>query len=459
LQSMQSMQSLIAPARRRARGPIPNARRRRIIFAVLVVDTIAAGAFHPLMVLYLSLGAGLSVSAVGLLLTIGGLAAVGLNPITGNLVDRVGAQRTVVLANLCCGLGYLDLLMIVDPIQLALGIVLVAFSQRLYWAGWPVFIAERVAEGDRLDRWFAVVNALKSGALGLGAAVAAVALAVGSLASLRWILAVSAMTSLLSAAVFFGLPLHPDEPERSGQPGQPGQSGGPGEPGRPAPVHWRTVVGDRPYLVLTAAHTALTFAWLLPSVVLPVYFVRTLGLPNWVPSCAFAVNTVLSVALQSTVTRLLSAVRRTRAMVVGALAFLVAFGIDAVAHAAGAAVAVTLALAGIIFFSLGEMAVGPAAAALSIAASKPGLRGRYSSLFQMSWTISTVAGPAAVGALLQAGSWALWSALGGLVAAGALGVLVSERLLAAPVLLPARPVPPARPEPAARALRPEGDRL
>jgi MFS family permease len=453
---MQSMQSLIAPAWRRARGPIPNARRRRIIFAVLVVDTIAAGAFHPLMILYLSLGAGLSVSTVGLLLTIGGLAAVGLNPITGNLVDRVGAQRTVVLANLCCGLGYLDLLMIVDPIQLALGIVLVAFSQRLYWAAWPVFIAERVAEGDRLDRWFAVVNALKSGALGLGAAVAAVALAVGSLASLRGILAVSAMTSLLSAAVFFGLPLRPAEPERSGQPGRPE---GPGEPGRHSPVHWRRVVGDRPYLVLTAAHTALTFAWLLPSVVLPVYFVRTLGLPNWVPSCAFAVNTVLSVALQSTVTRLLSAVRRTRAMVVGALAFLVAFGIDAVAHAAGAAVAVTLALAGIVFFSLGEMAVGPAAAALAIAASKPGLRGRYSSLFQMSWTISTVAGPAAVGALLQAGSWALWSVLGGLVAAGALGVLVSERLLAAPVLLPARPVPPARPEPAARALRPEGDRL
>ncbi|HEU5158185.1 MAG TPA: MFS transporter [Streptosporangiaceae bacterium] len=426
------MQSLIAPAWRRERGPVPVARRRRIVFAVLLVDTIAAGAFHPLMVLYLSLGAGLSVSAVGLLLTVGGLAALGLNPVTGNLVDRIGAQRTVVLANLCCGLGYLDLLVIINPAQLALGIVLVAFSQRLYWAGWPVFIAERVAEGERLDRWFAVVNALKSAALGLGAAVAAIALAVGSMASLRGILAISALTSLVSAAVFFVLPLPPAAgtslpvtPD-----GQPARADG-----------WRAVLGDRPYLVLTAAHTALTFAWLLPAVVLPVYFVRTLGLPSWVASCAFAVNTVMSVALQSTVTRLLSAVRRTRAMVAGAAAFLAAFGIDAAAHAAGTPVAVTLVLAGIIVFSVGEMAVGPAAAALAIAASRPGLRGRYSSLFQMSWTISTVAGPAAVGALLQAGSWALWSVLGAVIMAGALGVLASERLLPAPALRPAALAP------------------
>lgn len=418
------------------------------MLAVLLVDTVAAGAFYPLTFLYLTLSTDLPVSRIGLILTGGGLIALVLNPIAGSAADRWGAQRTIVAANFFCGLGYAGLLDVGGWPQLVAAVACISFSQRLYWVGWPVFVAEQVAPGETLDRWFAVVGAFKSGALGLGAAAAAVALAIGDVAVLRVLLLAAVLASFLSAAVFFRLPMHPSTAH--------GVSGGP----RPDEAHpdgapaggkddtaakvgneagsrgggWRTVLGDRPYTTMTAAHTMLTFAWLLPSVVLPVYLVQTLSLPPWVPSVLFALNTAMTVLLQTTIVRVLAPLRRTRAILVGSCSFLLAFAVFATAHSAPQAVALALTTAGIALFSFGEMAVGPPAQALSMEAAPVALRGRYSSVFQMSWTISSVGGPALLGVLLQGDGVLVWLVLGALVVLGGLGFTACEKRFPAGVL-------------------------
>ncbi|WP_217129699.1 MFS transporter [Streptomyces sp. AC558_RSS880] len=412
-----------------ARRPLADTSQRKIMLGVLLVDTIAAGAFYPLTFLYLTLSTDLPVAQIGLILTGGGLVALVLNPVAGSAADRWGAQRTLVLANVCCGLGYLGLVDIHGWFQLVAAVAFISFSQRLYWVGWPVFIAEQVAEGETLDRWFAVVNAFKSAALGLGAVTAAVALAAGDVGTLRAILVVAVAASFLSAAVFFRLRMNPRAAA--------GDADGAGVPdAEPAagPGGWRVVLGDRPYVVMTVAHTALTVAWLLPGVVLPVYFVDTLGLPAWVPSVAFAVNTAMTVLFQTVVSRSLAVLRRTRAVLVGACAFLLAFAVFAGAGSSSRVVATGLALVGIMLFSVGEMSAGPPAQSLSMEAAPVPLRGRYSSVFQMSWTVSGVVGPAVVGVLLQWNSLALWLVLGVLVALGGLGFVACERAFPARVL-------------------------
>lgn len=418
---------------RTMRTPLADTPQRKIMLGVLLVDTIAAGAFYPLTFLYLTLSTELPVAQIGLILTGGGLVALVLNPVAGSAADRWGSQRTIVLANLCCGLGYLGLVYIHGWFQVVVAVAFISFSQRLYWVSWPVFVAEQVAEGETLDRWFAVVNAFKSAALGLGAAAAAIALAVGDVATLRAILSVAVVASFLSAVVFFRLRMNPDAP-----PGAAGRdadgTGGPGAEPTAASGGWRAVLGDRPYVAMTVAHTGLTFAWLLPSVVLPVYFVDTLDLPPWVPSVAFAVNTAMTVLFQTALSRSLASLRRTRAVLVGACAFLLAFAVFAGASSASRVVATGLAVVGIMVFSLGEMSAGPSAQSLSMEAAPVPLRGKYSSVFQMSWTVSNVGGPAVVGVLLQWNSLALWLVLGVLVALGGLGFVACERAFPARVL-------------------------
>ncbi|MEE1939580.1 MFS transporter [Streptomyces sp. TRM 70361] len=446
------MTGTVPPVRRASLVATP---QRKIMLAVLLVDTVAAGAFYPLTFLYLKLSTELPVGQIGLILTGGGVVALALNPLAGSAADRWGAQRTIVLANLLCGLGYLGLVDIHGWPQLVLAVSLISLSQRLYWVGWPVFVSEQVAEGETLDRWFAVVNAFKSAALGIGAGAAAVILAVGDTGTMRMFLIAAVLASFLSAAVFFKLrmnprngaagggtdaaaagPVGPGGTEHTGggdlESGTDGKDGGDLRSG--ADGGWRAVLRDRPYVAMTAAHTALTFAWLLPSVVLPVYFVETLDLPPWLPSVSFALNTAMIVLLQTAVTRSLGTLRRTRAVLAGACAFLLAFAVFASADAVPRAVAVVLALAGIVLFSLGEMSAGPPAQSLSIEAAPVPLRGRYSSVFQTSWTVSNVGGPAVVGALLQWHSLGLWLVLGALVGLGGLGFLACERRFPAHVL-------------------------
>jgi MFS family permease len=411
-------------------------RPRKVMMAVLLVDTVAAGAFYPLTFLYLSMTAHLPLARVGLILTAGGVLALLLNPLAGTIADRVSAQRSIALANFCVGLGYLGLLHIFGSLPLLAAVALISFSQRLYWAGWPVFVVEQVDEGETLDRWFAAVNAFKSGALGFGAALAAAALALGSLTWLRVFLVCAVAASFLSGVVFLRLRMRPHRAPVT----EPAErlAGDPGSREHDDRSHvWSVVLRDRPYLAMTLAHTAITFAWLLPAVVLPVYFVRELRLPGWLPSVAFALNTAMSVLAQTSVTRVLSHLRRTRTIALGAVAFLLSFTVFVTQSTLdGTAVQIALAVCGVILFSLGEMTVGPPAASLSMQAAPAPLRGRYSSVFQTSWTVSNVAGPALVGALLQWSAVGLWSVLGALVAIGGLAFLALETVLPPAILRP-----------------------
>jgi MFS family permease len=209
---------------------------------------------------------------------------------------------------------------------------------------------------------------------------------------------------------------------------------------------WGVVLADRPYLAITASYTALTFAWLLLGLALPMYLVSALGLPPWLPSAALALNTGLTVLLQQRVTARLQGWRRTRAILLGTGAFVVAFtllGLVAVVPelspdaTTGLVIVAAVLLVAVALYALGEMAVGPAASALAVELSPVALRGRYSALFQTSWTLSGVTGPVAIGLLLTWSSTGLWVVMGAVVALGGLGFWLSERWL--PVSATGRP--------------------
>ena len=410
----------------------PTAGGPRRVLVAMVTDALTAGAFLPLMFLYLSATTDLSVSDIGLLLSVGGFAGLLLNPLAGMVVDRIGAGRTVLAANLVAAVGFAGLLWVGSVVHLAAVVALVSLGQRLYWSAWPVFIAGQLPPGASLDRWFGMVNAAKSGALGVGSAAAAGLLVVSGPPSLRLLVVVAAVGSLGCALLL--RPVIGTRAARADHGWQP-QPLGP-EVVASAAGGWSTVLHDRLYLSLTAAHTALTFAWLMLGLAVPMYLVGALGLPGWLPSAALALNTALTVLLQQRVTAALDRWRRTRAIVLGTGAFLVAFAllpVTALATGRHAGHTASLLLAGavvtvaVLAYALGEMTVGPAASALAIELSPTELRGRYSAMFQTSWTLSSVAGPVVIGLLIAWSPSGLWLVMGLVVAAGGLGFVAAER--------------------------------
>jgi MFS family permease len=388
----------------------------------VLADTAGSGAFYPLMLVYLRLTTPYPLARIGLLLTAGTALGLVLGPLSGGLVDRFSARRGLVLNNLLSAAGYGLLFAVRSPAQLFAAVLLMALSERLYWSSWPVFVAERTA-GRRLDQWYATINAVRSGSLGLGAAAAAAALSLGGTGVLRGLLLFNVATSLLSGVLISGI----------GAPGATSDSAdrtrAVRDAGPTSAAAWRQVLADRRLVTLTSAHTAIAFAWLLPALVLPIYLVQTLRLPGWLASAAFVLNTAVTTLLQRWLVGRLAHLRRTRIVMLGAIALAMCVLLEALANGRVAWLAAALVLAGVLLLSVAESVVGPAVTALVMSIAPEDVRGRYSSFFNISWTVPNVVGPAIVGYLLGRSVWALWILLGVLVCAGGLAFLTVERHL------------------------------
>lgn len=384
---------------------------RRRLFVAVLVDTVGAGAFFPLAFLYLSENTDIPLGQLGLTITVASLVGLPVTPLIGQLVDRVGARSVLVAQTVVAAIGFSFYFHVTGLAVLVCGVALVTLSDRMYWATWPVFVGEQVGD-EGLDRWYSLVNVAKSASLAAGGALGAAALAFGGSGGLRVALALNIASSLVAGALFASV--------RGGRTARAAVPRG----------GWPALLRDGRYLALTLANTLLTFAWLIPSLVLPLYVAEHTVLAVWVAASALTVKMVLAAVLQSAVTARLGALRRTTTAMAGAGFFLVAIALLASASATtGTALAVALVFAGVVFLALGETAAGPAATSLSVAAAPRAWRGRYVSVFQMSWSVSNISGPAIAGGLLAMSATAVWQVFAAFAAAGALVLSLLRRRL------------------------------
>ncbi len=189
-----------------------------------------------------------------------------------------------------------------------------------------------------------------------------------------------------------------------------------GRVAEPVDPGWRALLGERRLLGLLAAQAALGFGWLVPTVVLPVYLVKVAGLPAWVPSTALTLNAAVIVLAQSATTARM--VGYSRARVAGWAAALMFGAIAALALGGGRPWSV---LGAVLLFTAGQLLAGPACTAIAATAAPPAARGRFLALVNLAWSVSAVAGPLLVGALIERHAPLFWSLLAALVAAGGLG--------------------------------------
>ncbi|MBS2966758.1 MFS transporter [Actinocrinis puniceicyclus] len=396
--------------------------RNRLLTAVLV-DTLGSGAFLPLSFLYLSETTHIPLGRLGLTITLAGLIGLPAMPLTGHVVDRVGAKPVMVAQTIVSAAGFSLYFHVSGLPVLIAGVAVVTLSDRMYWATWPVFISEQVGTQE-LDRWYSLINAARSASLAAGGALGAALLAAGGTSGLRVTLALNIASSLVAGALFVsvrGTAGPAATPRRHAVHPAGGRSG------------WRTLSRDGRYLVLTLSNTLLTYAWLIPSLILPLYVVRYTVLAAWVAAVALTVKLALAAVLQPIVARGLTGLRRTTTAFVGASAFLVAVILLALASSVSTtAAASALILAGVVFLAVGETAAGPAETSLAVAAAPALWRGRYVSVFQLSWSVSAITGPALVGFLLGVSATAVWDVFGALVvAAGVVLLPLGRRLPAA----------------------------
>ena len=426
---------LSGAARWRLRLGVPDLAGHGRIVSATLLDSFGVGMFVPLSFLFFVLTTRLGVAEIGLGSSVATLLSLPVAPVAGSIVDRWGPRTSLIANNLLAAAGFLCYLLVDSLPTLVGSMFLVLCAERLYFASWPALVAD-IAEGAELDRWYAFTTAGMNASVGIGGAAGGLLLGSGWSGAAVFIVAVNAATSVVAAVLL----LAPASARTSGGRRPPAAAPPDGTPpdatppdGTQAarPAGWRTLLRDRALLTLMGAQAAFAFAWLIPTIVLPVYLVEVDHLPTWLPSTALAVNAVVIVSTQSVLTARLVAFSRTRVvswaslLMLGSIALL---GLGASGRGAGTVVAV---FAAVLFFTAGQMMAGPATTAISATAAPTEARGRYLSLFNLTWAVSATLGPVLVGSLIQHHAAVFWSLLAALVALGGYGYRLADRWAAA----------------------------
>ncbi|MEU7552042.1 MFS transporter [Streptomyces sp. NPDC044571] len=399
------------------------------------VSAVGIGMYVPFSLVFFHHVTGLSFAAVGLVLTVTGLAGLAFMPMAGSAVDRFGARRVTLALYAMRTLGF-ALYPFADSLPAFAAVALVtALADRSFPVAQQSLIGE-VAHGGAQDRLQASLRALQNAGMGAGAMIVSGVLAL-------WGTGAFGHTAYGNALAFAlaGLLVSRVRPVRGAR----------STSAKRPPAGYRMVLRDRPFLGLTAANFLAALGYAALSVLFPLYITTWLHGPDSLTGAAFTLNTVLcagiGVLVAGRVRR--SGARRTRSAALGSLLFAAAFVgqivLGTVRPGQGATLVALLAV--VVLYTLGELVHSPSGGALSVSAAPEAVRGRYLATYQLSYSLATALAPSLFTALLSVDGRLPWALLTLTATGAALALVRLERHLPAEAVRAEPPVAVAGAQP------------
>lgn len=402
----------MSPALLERLGAPPLAGQRRLV-TVLGVDALGTGLFFPFSVLYFTATTDLSLTQVGLALTLASAVRLPGAPVVGALVDRLGSRPVLLAANLLQGAGFLGFLVADRFGSVALANAVVVAGSTAFWGSYPPLVTAISRPGER-ERWFGFLGAMRNAGFGLGGLLAGLVVSLDSSLGYRLVVGANAASFLVAGALLAGYAaVRPPAREH-------GAAGG-----------WRPVLTDLPYLTMTAGNVAMVVAFSAFSVAMPVWAVIVLRLPAWVPGAAFTLNCVLCAVAQGWVVSRMTGLRRDRMLVLAALLTLASCAAYAAADPLPVPAAVAAVLVATVLLTFGELVHQPISSAVSNEAAPDASRGRYTSVYQTSWGLAATIAYPVLTPLLDHAPLLTWAVLGLVALGAAAAALVTGRVLPA----------------------------
>lgn len=396
--------------------PAPGPARRLV--GLTVVQAVGASLFLTSAAIFFTRTVGLSATQVGTGLSIAGLSGFLATVPVGRLADRLGARAVLTAVFAGLSLLFVSYCLVGDFLSFVVVASLIAVGESAL-TPLKAALLYAVVPADQAVRGRAQMRSGYNLGLTLGAALATVALTVGTRTAFYVVVCATATALAACAVLTAGI--------RSGA-----ASAATGHR-RPR----RTALRDARFLVLTLLNGLLEMNHAILTVGIPLWLVTHTEAPRGVAAVAVMVNTVMVVVLQVRLSRNAEGIAPSarllrRAGVLLALACLPL----AASQGQGAGTATVLLLAAAVTLTLAELFQNGGAWALSFELAPPDRQGEYQAVFGLGRGVQQFFGPAVVTWLaitLGAAGWLVIGAL--LLAAGA---------LVAPVVRGARPALPVQ---------------
>ncbi|HWM84638.1 MAG TPA: MFS transporter [Kofleriaceae bacterium] len=350
----------------------------------------AGGFVVPLLTFYLIGERGLSIGDAGAIVSLFGAGGMVAALVGGVLADVLGRRATMARsllggAAIMFGLGAVTEPAAIAALTFALGLV-----GELYRPAVQAFIADVVPAEHRLRAY-----GLLYWAINMGFSIAPIAAGLIAGWSYTALFIIDGATMAIYGAIILAR-VPETRPERAAGDGA-------------VQVGLLRIAADRVFLRFLIFTFLTVFVMYQCNAALSAWMASQ-GHSARIFGAVIAVNGILIVLFQPTITALVAGHAPTRILAVSSLLVGAGFALH------GASALVLVHVAAVVVWTLGEIAAAPTSASVVAQLAEPEARGRYQGLFTMSWGLAAFAGPLVGPRVLeQAGPAALW---GGCLAVG-----------------------------------------
>ena len=385
----------------------------------IFLNMFGYGAVLPFEVIYLHDGRGFGLGAAGLVVGLVTGVAVLTSPVSGAVIDRIGARATAAGAGLALAAGYAGLAF-AESLEVALAAAALAGVGNGALSPSQSALMTALTPRELRHRASAVSRVAVNIGIGLGGAIGGLVAGFGLRGFVALFLA-NAVTYVLYVAILVAT-VRDDAPVAR-------VTGG-----------YRRLLRDRAFLHFALTNVALiavgwgVLAWIVPP------YAEDLGIAPGLIGLLFLANAATVVIAQVPVVKRAEGRSRVGVLALGAAAWVGACLLAVLAQDAAPTAAYGCLLAAAVAFALGECLHATVLLPLVADLAPPELRGRYMAAIGLSWWLGLALAPTLGGQLLAV------SPSLSLLAAAALSIAAIVSLLALDARLPlgARAIP--RPE-------------
>jgi MFS family permease len=395
-----------------------SARSRPGLVGAFFIDSVGTGLFIPFSLLFFLATTSLPLTQIGLALSAAALVRIPVTIAAGPLSDRFGPRAVIVTSQLLQAVGFIGYLFAHGFWALLAAAALVQTGNSVFWVAYSPLIFTYAAAGER-EHWFALISALQTAGLALGGVIAGATVALGGRDGFIGVAAANAASFVFAAYLLARLRSH----------ARP--AGQDGEPGAKSAASWKPLLRDHPFLGFVAVNFGITFVAIAVATALPVFLVKLLHFPVWAPGATLALNATLVAVSTPIVMSAMAGRRRWHVLIVSQGCMIVAFAVFLLVHLLPAGAALALVLIAIVPVAVCEVMQASVVPAVVTESATPRTVGRYTSAYQLTFSVADIIVPATVAAALRAGAAALWLPLSAVVLADLAAVpLLARRMTA-----------------------------
>jgi len=355
----------------------------------------------PFLTLYLTVDRGFPAARAGLALTIYGIAAIVIAPLSGRLSDRLGGLRIIKLSLFLSGLTLFVFPFANSLIGIFVMTGLWALVNEAFRPPSMSIIGDLAGPAQRKAAF-----ALSRLAINLGMSIGPVIGGFLAMRSFRLLFYADGTTALLAGLLLVLAPWRPGEPKSPGvDASQVASTANASATGVPysSVLSYSNVLKDRRFLYFLAAMVPVEMVFFQSLAAMPLFLVRDLHLSEAGFGMVLAINTVLIILVEVPLNAAMADWPHRHALALGAL--LVGLGFGGLVFRGG----IFWVASTVVIWTFGEMILLPASAAYVSDIAPPAQSGAYMGLYTMGFSVAFAIGPfLGVAAMERLGSGSVW---------------------------------------------------